>query len=389
MRILYFAPTSTLYGDNIALLNIQQLLISKGIQPYFITSYEGDFTKKLREGGYTYFLQKFYTNLYPPAKSIKDFVFFIPRLLRHLIGNKIYIIKCQKLVKNINPDIIHTNNGLINAGFEIAKRLNIQHVWHIREYGKLGIGLEYFPSRSFFIKKIHQYNNANIYVSKGLLNFFNQNAININSSDNIIYDGVINDKLQIIKPKNKTFLFVGRLHETKGIKELLFAFIKLSKFINDYTLTIIGDGNIAFINELHAKVKNAGITEKIIFLGYKEKDFVYKFMSEAVALIVMSFEGFGFITTEAMYNGCLVIGKNTAGTKEQFDNGLELTGREIGIRYNTEDELIAVMSQVAENGISHYLPMIYRAQKVVQKLYTIEQSAEKVYELYKSILKEH
>lgn len=41
-----------------------------------------------------------------------------------------------------------------------------------------------------------------------------------------------------------------------------------------------------------------------------------------MALIVPSpFEAFGLITAEAMFNKCLVIGRDTAGTKEQFDNG--------------------------------------------------------------------
>jgi glycosyltransferase involved in cell wall biosynthesis len=38
-------------------------------------------------------------------------------------------------------------------------------------------------------------------------------------------------------------------------------------------------------------------------------------MAHATALIVSSYhEGFGFITVEAMFNGCLVIGNNKGGT---------------------------------------------------------------------------
>lgn len=49
-------------------------------------------------------------------------------------------------------------------------------------------------------------------------------------------------------------------------------------------------------------------------------------MNRATALIVPSpFEAFGLITAEAMFNKCLVIGKDTAGTKEQFDNGQKNT----------------------------------------------------------------
>lgn len=64
------------------------------------------------------------------------------------------------------------------------------------------------------------------------------------------------------------------------------------------------------------------IASQVVFLGMR-KD-IYSLMKDAMALIVPSYwEGFGFITTEAMFNGCLVIGRNTSGTKEQFDNGLD------------------------------------------------------------------
>lgn len=42
-------------------------------------------------------------------------------------------------------------------------------------------------------------------------------------------------------------------------------------------------------------------------------------MNRATALIVPSpFEAFGLITAEAMFNKCLVIGKDTAGTKNNL-----------------------------------------------------------------------
>ena len=54
MKVVYFAPTSTLYGDNIALLNILQVLALKNVCFLIITSREGEFTLKLRELGYEY-----------------------------------------------------------------------------------------------------------------------------------------------------------------------------------------------------------------------------------------------------------------------------------------------------------------------------------------------
>ena len=115
-------------------------------------------------------------------------------------------------------------------------------------------------------------------------------------------------------------------------------------------------------------------------------DDVMPYYKEAKALIVPSlFEGFGFITAEAMFSGCLVIGNNVAGTKEQFDNGLELTGEEIALRYTTEAQLVQHLIDVTNNPIEQYEPIILRGQEVVRQLYTAEKHVEQVYDLYKKI----
>lgn len=111
-------------------------------------------------------------------------------------------------------------------------------------------------------------------------------------------------------------------------------------------------------------------------------------MSKALALFVPSFfEGFGFITVEAMFCGCLVVGRNTGGTKEQFDHGLTLEGDEIAIRFDSDEDLVSIMKNISMNGIEYYFSMIKRSQKVVMQCYTIDISANIVYGLYENILK--
>ena len=72
-------------------------------------------------------------------------------------------------------------------------------------------------------------------------------------------------------------------------------------------------------------------------------------------------------------------------TKEQFDNGLNFTGDEIALRYQTVGELSNIMIDVVEKGIESYFPMIENAQKAVVNFYTIEESAKQVYNFYKQI----
>ena len=127
------------------------------------------------------------------------------------------------------------------------------------------------------------------------------------------------------------------------------------------------------------------ISKYIKLLGIR-KD-ILEFYSHAKAFIVPSLsEGFGFITAEAMFSGCLVIGNNTAGTKEQFDNGKEITGEEIALRYSTQEQLIQHLIDVTNNPSLEYEAMILRGQAVAKQLYSIEENANKIHKFYLFII---
>ena len=108
--------------------------------------------------------------------------------------------------------------------------------------------------------------------------------------------------------------------------------------------------------------------------------------SQAV-LVPSVLEGFGFITVEAMLNRTLVIGRNTGGTKEQFDNGVKLSGKEIALRCESIDEMAMHMAYVCSNGQLYYADMIDRAEKVVREMYSIENNANQIIEIYKQVTK--
>ncbi|MBR3918769.1 MAG: glycosyltransferase, partial [Clostridia bacterium] len=97
-------------------------------------------------------------------------------------------------------------------------------------------------------------------------------------------------------------------------------------------------------------------------------------------------EGFGLITAEAMFNKCLVVGNNNTGTKEQFDNGVEITGQEIGLRFNTSEELSDIMFNISSNGRNFYGHLIENAHRTVNQLYTVSNNGMAVYNYYKSII---
>ena len=106
--------------------------------------------------------------------------------------------------------------------------------------------------------------------------------------------------------------------------------------------------------------------------------------NESVEIVNSKFEGFGRMTAEALFCGCLAIGRNTGGTKEI----IELTGGGFlysdRVTFNKHIEEVVLFA-----GTEKYTEMIFSAQKKVEKIFSIEQNTNNIYAFYKQILKEN
>ncbi|GHU72238.1 glycosyl transferase family 1 [Spirochaetia bacterium] len=353
-------------------------LIIKGVDPVVILPEYGGLCEYLLRDKITFKVLPYYFSMYPPLRGnymLRDIALFMPRVFRMLFFNFIAIEKISKYIKVFDPDIIHTNVGPVYIGFHIAKKMNIPHVWHLREYQLLDFNIHPFLSMSRFKKMLQSRHNYCIAITKGIFDYFT-----LNDDAKTIYNGVLNsDERVFMDKKEKYFLYAGRLESGKGIKNLIYSFIKFNQVNKEYALYIAGDtDDIKYKSQLLNIIRENNLENSIIFLGMR--DDIYKLMAKATALIVPSiFEGFGRITAEAMFNGCLVLGYNTAGTKEilEPDN--------LGLLYLDSDELINNMIEIADNGIESYYPMILKAQLRAVDLYSIEQNVNKVYDFYLDI----
>lgn len=104
-----------------------------------------------------------------------------------------------------------------------------------------------FPSMNIYLKRIHDQNNHCISITKNIFEHFELNP----NKDKVIYDGVINK--YNIKPINKKkdayILFVGRLEDAKGIKELLYAYNEYALNGGKFNLCVAGKGSDEYKNE--------------------------------------------------------------------------------------------------------------------------------------------
>lgn len=383
MKILYIVHTNSIGGSNTALFNILDYMKDRHeVRVLYPRQTDDQSVVKnyLEKNHIKSYCPYFYDALvYGTDKNVvRRFIRTCGRIYRHLRMRSVI----KDIINDFGPDIVHTNNGIIDIALDYCLKKNIPHVWHLREYQDLDFRMSVIPSKKIWLKRIHKKGNYNIAITKGIFGYFN-----LRKCDTYIYDGVLDLSKHSMSTQVKSdyFLFVagGVFTPGKGLLDALKAFAGFVESHNDYKLFVVG-AVIESQNKIDCEsfIQYHNLGDKVKFFGPRND--VYALMAGSIATLVPSyFEGFGFTTVEAMYNGSLVIGRNTAGTKEQFDNGVQLTGKEIGMRFSTVEEMTLCMNRAITEDTSK---MRQRAIDVVKKLYSIEKSCKEIENYYKTIV---
>ena len=387
MKVLYVTSSTTPYGGGSkSFLQMVKSLIAYGIKPLIVFPNNRGLFKIMQQEGIPCIALRFpyRMSIYPPTTSLRDKILFIPRFIYCLIINTLATIQLYAVTKNFQPDIIHTNVSVTAIGYYVAHLLKIPHVWHIREYADLDFNLHYFPSKKTQQKRYRHAQSYTICITKDI-----QRHHMLNEWDNsiVIYNGIYSHKELFYQSHKKAyFLFAGRIEHAKGIIPLIDAYAEYCKKCDSpIPLHIAGSGSAHYIKLVQEAIDKHNIKQNVILLGMI--DDIFSLYKEARAIVVPSLsEGFGRITAEAMFAGCLVIGNNSAGTKEQFDMGKTIMGDEIALRYTTHDQLVNHLLDVTNNPITFYEPIIMRGNAVATLLYSTEQHAKYIHNFYNKII---
>lgn len=262
------------------------------------------------------------TDLYGPKKDTKE-----------QIKEKVRIISCK-------------NNFFLGGyGYSSEFKRKLKEIWgnfdvgHIHGYGKFtsDFALKFlkgklpiiFSPYGFFhdkknqiIKKIHmlllarRLKNADFCL--GLTKLEHEKLLSLGIPHNKIK--IISPGIKIKNPKmsknprdyfNKTrkdkplMLYVGRIHRTKGLKEILEAIKDI-----DINFLIIGK-DVGFKKVLNCTIKKNGLQEKVKFAGGVTDAELWQAYRKCDFLVLYSYwESFGIVVIEAMAAGKPVIASN-------------------------------------------------------------------------------
>lgn len=137
------------------------------------------------------------------------------------------------------------------------------------------------------------------------------------SKVHVVYNGV-NKAIFTPNPQlteKNTLLYVGNLKCEKGIGELLEAFIALKERKFEVKLLIAGTG--ALLPSLEQRVKDAGVTEFVEFLGSVNHQDIAPLIQRAQLLVLPSYaEGVPNVILEALSCGTPVVASRVGGIPE-------------------------------------------------------------------------
>lgn len=305
--------------------------------------------------------------------------------------------KLSKILEEINPDIIHTNNLFYISPiiWKIAKERNIKVVHTLRDYWGICPKCTLLNRKNKICNegnilcKIHKlnYKSKSKYVnvvtspSKFTLDLYNKNNLYNNIPNKLIYNAIdidledhrdlVNKKLNSIPEKIK-FVFMGSLETHKGIEFLIETFKKIEN--NNIELIICGDGS------LKSYVEESCILDKrIVYKGKVNNVQKIEILKSCNVMVVPSiwYEPFGRVVIEGYKYAMPVIACKMGGIKELLDKEVS-----IGIDVNSKSQLEEAINYLSiKENIDKFM---VNTEKFI-KSYDLKKQINSFNKLYKDI----
>lgn len=259
----------------------------------------------------------------------------LQRLQWHL--QDLYNRNCQrrieKLLKQIGPDIVHTNNlaGMSVAVWRACKRQGIAVAHSARDYYLIHPNCKLYANGaiqkpdsltckvwSFLKKRESHLVDAFLSISDHMRDSHVRQGFFRNASTKTIYNPITLPTDAAPRSREGStgpvFGFIGRLDESKGIETLLQAFNSLGE---QHHLVIAGTGDEAYLKALRAKASHRNIE----FVGHVEPG---NFFGQIDYLVVPSkwAEPLGRVVLEAYAHGIPVLGSEAGGIPEIIKSGV-------------------------------------------------------------------
>ena len=379
MNVLFVSHYVEMYGANRSLVNLLHVFLERGARCSVLCPTHGPLVDTVRNLGVSVIIGDVGIWVEDvPMPSRKNLLLRARRIAR--IAFKFFRVAPKTLdaVRNKRPDLVYTNSSVCFAGFVLARKLGVPHVWHVREYGVEDYALRFVLGRLISVKVIRS-SDLVVFVSEDLRNhFFGSRSFR---NVHVVYNGVISLKAlanyRVAGPSTSgplKLLMVGVLHQNKGYDLVLRTLERINVNGMRVTLTIAGGGPA----KCRDKPKEMGDPKmgdpRLTFLGFVNDPFTI--YGDYDGLVVASRrEAMGRVTAEAMLLGLPVLGADSGGTPELFQDGVH------GYLYPRNEEGLEAAIERVLGDRGRWRRMGEVARSAALERFTEEVCGERVYSI--------
>lgn len=304
--------------------------------------------------------------------------------IKRILKNKVYARELTKILKAEHVDLVHINTSYSYFGAFAAKRAGIPYVWHIREFLEEDQGNRfYFPRYSHRLMS-----RASLVIAISNSIYEKYSKVITKEKIKVIYNGIDTEQFympgrHIFKDSQITLCYVGGLSELKGTDDLIEAcrLLNARGYKDSYRLLIAGRGNEAYEAQLRDRINQYEL-DNIEMLGFRTD--VPQVMEQAdVSIVTSRCEAFGRVTVEAMLTGNLVLGADSAGTKELLQDGKLGVLYECGNPESIKEQVIFIIEN--RDSLTDKADV---ARTYMREHMSARKNAENIYREYRRILGE-
>ena len=322
-----------------------------------------------------------------------------------------YSPQLDKLLDEINPEVVHIHNGYYRPHRDAAKKakekgMAVVHTWH---GGAIKDEDEKDPKKREIQGRLHKIHNEtaeladyNIGISETGKKAFdnNEDVLSLYGVDlkhfnpNKVSDEDIRSSRENINAKDDDFVFFfpGRYHTQKNQHGLLKAFARVSKDNPEAKLVLAGqkfddENGKQYLDQLNKLVNDYNLEDKVVMMDKVEsRDDMRNLYAASDAVIYPSTnEGRGRSLIEAMAMKKPVLASQDAGLKDS----LQAADGSKGLLFDPDsiDDIINNMNKIMTNDTLRK-DMSVKAREYAVNNLSIKPYANQYHKLYKKLVAE-
>lgn len=316
-HILFFSHSSKLSGAERSLLDLVLGLKGEGWEVSVVAPAKGPLTAILEERGVPVFVQNF-----------KGWAGKGHRLLRTGYRTLVNLVAYKKLVPRLaglDVDVIYTNSLAKPMGALIARKLDVPHVWHFREFVAESFGWSFDFGLGPSMKVADRLSDRIVFNSASLRDKFA--SFFPEPKGVVVYNGILQAEAEErARPKSApvpgdriALCIVGIVAEQKRQIDAIKALHHLVESGVDACLRIVGSGPEGYRRKLRELSRRLGVEDRVLWEGYVA-DPGEIFSSSDISLVCSQFEAFGRVAVEAMAVGTPVVAACSGGLTEIIED---------------------------------------------------------------------